>query len=87
LDSDWGKRKVALEISSIYRLKYTVRSVPPLAFETGEEVVLIAIGYSHYDNSYVYTFETRNGSQKAFWLHDDDPLNRLTDVFIRVGGI
>lgn len=67
-----------------YRVLREAQSFPSGPdFKVGEVVRLRHIGYSHYDNSHVYTFETEDGGQKSYWLHDDEPLEQLTSTFER----
>lgn len=79
---DWAERRTALREGGTVRVLMDARSFPAGPhFEVGEKFTLRTVGYSHYDNSYVYSFEGEDKVQKSYWLHDDEPLERLTSTF------
>lgn len=81
MKDDWAERSTALRAGETFRVLADARSFPPPHFKVGEELTLQSIEYSRYDSAYVYMFEGEGSVQKAYWLHDDEPLERLTSVF------
>ena len=82
MTDDWSHRRAALAEGATYRVMRDALSLPTgVHFKVGEVVRLRHVGYSHYDNSHAYTFEDQDGAEKSYWLHDDEPLERLTDTF------
>jgi len=81
MKDDWAERRTTLREGCTFRVLTDARSFPPPNFKAGEELTLRSIEYSRYDCSHVYTFEGDGGVQKSYWLHDDEPLERLTSVF------
>ena len=78
----WEERRTALTERTTYRVIREAPSGPDGAhFKVGEEVRLSHVAYSHYDNSHVYTLEGQNGAARAYWLHDDEPIERLIGTF------
>jgi hypothetical protein len=79
---DWARRRTALGEGVIYRVMREAPSFPKGShFNVGEEVRLRHVGYSPYDTAHFYTFRVHGGAEKSFWLHDDEPLERLTQTF------
>lgn len=56
------------------------------SFDAGERLQLKHVGYSPYDSSHVYTFETGDGGEKSYGLRDDRPIALLRSVFELSGG-
>jgi len=82
MNDDWEMRRTALVEGATYRVMREAESRPDGApFKIGEAVRLRQIVYSHYDNSHVYTFEEQGEAERSYWLHDDEPLERLTETF------
>lgn len=79
---DWSARKTALAIGNAYRVQEQARSIPAShGFSVGEVVRLQRVDYSRYDSAHFYAFTTGEGVQKAFLLHDDEPLSKLGRIF------
>lgn len=81
MKDDWAERGTALRTGWTFRVRTDARRFPPPHFKVGEELTLKSIQYSRYDSAYVYTFQGKDGAQKSFWLHDSEPLERLTSIF------
>ena len=79
--NDWSKRKDLLAVGRYYCAAQDARAYPGLSFKIGERLRLTHVGYSPYDNAYVYTFEADDGGQKAYMLSDSDPPQGVTDTF------
>jgi hypothetical protein len=78
VDDTWKKRKTFLKKDAPYRVITTTSSVGGDNFIQGENLRLLAVYYSPYDGSHVYEFEDGDGRRKSYWLHDGDPIERLT---------
>lgn len=79
---DWAERRTALREGGKFRVLRDAPGVPDgPPFKLGEKVTLRTVGYSHYDSSHVYAFEGEDRVHKSYWLHDDEPLERLTSTF------
>ena len=77
---DWNERKTLFVAGTTYRV--TRAAEPPNdKFNVGERLRFRMSGYSRYDSSYVYEFEAGDQSLKSFWLHDSEPVERLTSTF------
>jgi len=86
MSDDWNNRKTLLHIGEAYRATLDAPCPIGPSISAGERLLLKHVGYSHYDNAHVYTFETEGGLQKSFWLNDSDPIERVTDTFAPLEG-
>ena len=65
---DFKKRQTSLIVGEHYRVLRNAPSFPDgLDFKAGEVLVLNAFGYSHYDECWVYKFQTESKAPKSFW--------------------
>ncbi len=78
--SEWSKRPHLLKPGERYRV---TRDVPPglSSFSKGELLTFKEAAYSRYDSSYFYSFSNDSGELKSFILHDDKPVEWLTETF------
>ena len=79
--TDWESRKTAMTIGEVFRVLREAPSYPTGSFHVGDEVRLVHIGYSHYDNAHGYTFDAEDGTRKSYLLYDDEPVDRLSTIF------
>jgi hypothetical protein len=71
-----------MELEALYKVLRDVAASPTqIPFQTGETIKLRRIDYSRYDSCHIYHFDTDAGF-KSYWLHDDEPLETLTEAFV-----
>ena len=65
-----------------YSVKVNFVGGPTSHFRCGEILIYARQYYSHYDNSFVYSFvaETTNVN-KEWWLHEDEPAESWRQYF------
>jgi len=78
------KRRTVVTVGEQYRVVRDAPSFPDgLGFNAGELLTLNSLGYSHYDSSFAYEFQTDTGTVKTYWLDDADPIEKLIGTFSR----
>lgn len=81
---DFERRQALLIVGEHYCVLRDAPSVPNgLGFKAGEVLVLNSLGYSRYDECWVYEFRTENDALKSYWLSDRDNVLHLTSTFSR----
>ncbi|KLI64459.1 hypothetical protein [Aurantiacibacter marinus] len=71
-----------MQVGKSYRVVLDTPAICMAGFVCGEQVTLRHVGYSHYDCSHIYLFDTKEGAERRFWLHDDSGLEELTNMFL-----
>ncbi len=73
------------EIGRRYRVLKAASSLPPeQSLAPGEVVTYQQCGYSRYDSTSIFAFTNEEGVERSWWLHDDEPLENLRDVFAAI---
>ena len=84
MSDDFEKRQTVLNAGEHYRVLCDASSSPDgIGFKAGERLRLNSLGYSRYDDAWVYEFQTEHGELKTYWLHKADSIEQLTSTFSR----
>lgn len=71
-DSTW--RKHPFEVGQSYLALESFHGPLGAEFVAGKRYELRHVGYSHYDSSTVFTFQTQDLDEPGqWWWHDDEP--------------
>ena len=88
MSDDFEKRQTVLNAGEHYRVLRDASSFPDgIGFKAGERLRLNSLGYSCYDDVWVYEFQTEHGELKPFWLNETDSIEQLTSTFSRKHGL
>ncbi|MCI4590604.1 hypothetical protein MOK15_10915 [Sphingobium sp. BYY-5] len=82
MSPDWDDREAALKPGALYLVTREVATpADQIPFRAGQILRLRKVHYSRYDSCHIYQFEAEFGA-KSYWLHDDEPLESLKEVFV-----